>query len=87
MNAGLPVLATDAVGAVAGGLVIDGETGLVVPERDVERLAAALSRLANDAFLRSRLGAAAREHVLRWSYEAAMAGLNAAIRAAVEARA
>jgi glycosyltransferase involved in cell wall biosynthesis len=86
MNAGLPVLATDAVGAVAGGLVIDGETGLVVPERDVERLAAALTRLASDASLRSRLGAAAREHVLRWSYDAAMAGLDAAIRAAVEAR-
>ncbi len=87
MNAGLPVVATDAVGAVAGGLVIDGETGLVVPEHDVERLAAALTQLASDAPLRSRLGAAAREHVLRWSYDAAMAGLEAAIEAAVEARA
>jgi glycosyltransferase involved in cell wall biosynthesis len=87
MNAGLPVVATDAVGAVAGGLVIDEQTGLVVPERDVERLAGALSRMVGDASLRSRLGAAAREHVLRWNYDAAMAGLDAAIRAAVEAQA
>src|SRR5205823_12072283 len=31
-NQGVPVIATDAVGAVAGGLVRDGVNGLVVPE-------------------------------------------------------
>src|SRR5579883_3483923 len=35
-NQGVPVIATDAVGAAAGGLVRDGETGFVVPERSEE---------------------------------------------------
>ena len=53
-----PVIATS-----VGGLpdaVIDGETGLVVPPRDVEALRAALERLLGDAELRARLGAGAR---------------------------
>ncbi len=44
-----PVVATDAVGAVAGGLVRDGETGLVVPADDAPALAVALGRLLDDA--------------------------------------
>ncbi|MDO8185950.1 glycosyltransferase family 4 protein [Conexibacter sp. JD483] len=55
-----PVVATGAVGAVAGGLVRDGETGLVVPAGDVPALAAALGRLLDDAPLRARLGEAGR---------------------------
>ncbi|MDW5594944.1 glycosyltransferase family 4 protein [Conexibacter stalactiti] len=51
-----PVVATDAVGAVAGGLVRDGQTGLVVPAGDAAALAAALTRLLDDAPLRERLG-------------------------------
>jgi glycosyltransferase involved in cell wall biosynthesis len=35
MHQGRPVIATDAVGAAAGGLVRDGETGLVVPSGDM----------------------------------------------------
>ncbi len=53
-----PVIATS-----VGGLpdaVIDGETGLIVPPRDVEALRAALERLLGDAELRARLGAGAR---------------------------
>ena len=37
MSRGLPVIASDAVGAAAGGLVRDGETGLVVPAGDTGR--------------------------------------------------
>jgi glycosyltransferase involved in cell wall biosynthesis len=33
MHQGRPVIASDSVGAVAGGLVVDGKTGLVVPSR------------------------------------------------------
>ncbi len=40
MIGGLPIVATDAVGAAAGGLIVDGVTGLVVPERDPDALAA-----------------------------------------------
>ena len=49
MNQGLPVIASDAVGAAAGGLVRDGRNGLVVPAGDSAALAGALRRLADDA--------------------------------------
>src|SRR5439155_1835173 len=42
---GVPVIATDAVGAAAGGLVQHERTGLVVPAGDAGALAAALRRL------------------------------------------
>jgi len=86
MSAGLPVVTTTAVGAAAGGLVVDGETGLVVPEGDRNALSASLDRLARDDALRTRLGASARAHVRRWSYEAAEAAFSEAIAVAVAAR-
>jgi len=54
-----PVVATN-VGGLRD-LVVDGETGLVVPPRDPAALRAALERLLGDAQLRRRLGAAGRE--------------------------
>lgn len=61
--AGRAMVATAAGGA--GEIVIDGETGLLVPVGDGAALAAALGRLAADAALRDRLGEAARRHVER----------------------
>jgi glycosyltransferase involved in cell wall biosynthesis len=55
MAAGLPMIVTD--------VVLDGETGLVVPPRDPERLADAIVRLASDPALRAKLGAAARQRI------------------------
>ncbi len=82
MNCGLPVVATDAVGAVAGGLVVDGVTGLVVPEGDVPSLTRALDAMCADRVMRGRLSRTAREHVRRWSHDAAAASFEAAIEAA-----
>ena len=42
MNRGLATIASDAVGAVAGGLVRDGHNGLVVPAGDSDALARAM---------------------------------------------
>jgi glycosyltransferase involved in cell wall biosynthesis len=79
MNRGLPVIASDAVGAVAGGLVRDGSNGLVVPAGDSDALAAAIRRLASDPALRSRLGQAAAEDVRAYSHDAWAQGFSEAL--------
>jgi glycosyltransferase involved in cell wall biosynthesis len=58
MAAGLPVVASG-VGGLSE-LVVDGETGILVPPGDVPALAAALGRLIADRELRRTLGAAGR---------------------------
>ncbi len=47
-NQQLPVIASDAVGAAAGGLVRDHENGLVVPAADPAALASAMRALTAD---------------------------------------
>jgi glycosyltransferase involved in cell wall biosynthesis len=79
MNQGLAVIASDAVGATAGGLVRDGETGLVVPAGDPVPLAAAISSLARDPELRRRLGAAGRAEIVRYTHEAWAQGFSQAL--------
>lgn len=61
MAAGKAVVATR-VGGVPE-VVADGESGCLVPPEDVSALAGALARVANDADLRARLGAAGRRRV------------------------
>ncbi len=56
MLCGLPVVATDIRGPREQ--VVTGETGFLVPPASVAPLAAALQRLAQDASLRQRMGAA-----------------------------
>jgi glycosyltransferase involved in cell wall biosynthesis len=70
LHQGVPVVATSAVGAVAGGLVRDGETGLVVAPRDPAALAEAIARLLGDAALRARLGSAGRAALAGHTYPA-----------------
>jgi glycosyltransferase involved in cell wall biosynthesis len=79
MNRGLPVIASDAVGAAAGGLVQDDRNGLVVPAGDAVALAVALRRLAGDPALRARLGGAAREDVSAYTYDAWAEGFSRAL--------
>jgi len=55
---GRPMVATDVPGCRE--VVRDGETGLLTPLDDAPSLAAAIARLASDATLRQRMGAAAR---------------------------
>lgn len=56
------------IGTRHGGIpeiIDDGVTGFLVPERDVATLAERLERVVTDAALRARLGAAARQKMLR----------------------
>lgn len=79
MNQRLPVIVSDAVGAAAGGLVRDGLTGLVTPAADPGALADALRRVAGDASLRARLGAAGAAAVGAYTQDAWAAGFSAAL--------
>ncbi len=78
---GTPVIATHAVGAVAGGLVQHERNGLVVAPGDPGALADALLRLQADPALRRRLGERAREDVAAYTPQAWAAGLTQALAA------
>ena len=78
-NQGVPVIATDAVGAAAGGLVLDGANGFVVPQGDSGALAAALGRILDDPPLRDRMGENARRAVATWDAERMVRGFRRAI--------
>lgn len=68
LHAGVPVVTTDAVGAAAGGLVVDGRNGFVVPERNAEALATALRRLVENPRLAAQLGDAGRVDVSAFNH-------------------
>ncbi|HEX5789413.1 MAG TPA: glycosyltransferase family 4 protein [Woeseiaceae bacterium] len=61
MAYGVPPVVTDSGGSPE--LVVDGESGFVVPIRDANALAAAFEKLYRDPALRERLGRAARERI------------------------
>ena len=73
------VIATDAVGAAAGGLVQDGVNGFVVPERDAAALGAALNTIVGDDTVRRRLGDSALHTIGEWTTETMVSGFRAAI--------
>jgi glycosyltransferase involved in cell wall biosynthesis len=82
MAHGRPVVATP-VGGLRD-LVVDGETGIVVPPRDVKALREALQRLLADRELRARLGEAGRERARqRFSWDAVTDATVAAYRMAL----
>lgn len=83
MNQGVAVIVSDKVGASAGGLVLDGDTGLIVPERDPAALSRALRRVLGDEALRRALSEAARVRVAQWTQAKMAMGFASAIRQAV----
>jgi glycosyltransferase involved in cell wall biosynthesis len=86
MHQATPVIATSAVGAVAGGLVRDGETGVVVPPSDPITLAAAIDRLLGDPELRARIGNAGRAALSGFTYDAMADAFDAALAHAAAKR-
>jgi glycosyltransferase involved in cell wall biosynthesis len=79
MNQHTPIIATDAVGAAAGGLVRHERNGLIVPAGDEAALAAAIRRLRDDRDLRLSLGAAGARDVAAYTYDAWAGGFSAAL--------
>jgi glycosyltransferase involved in cell wall biosynthesis len=79
MNQGVPVVATDAVGAAAGGLVQSGLNGFIVPERDHEALSQAMDRILTDEKLRLRMSVNARRIIAGWDNRRMVKGFQEAI--------
>ena len=75
------MIATDAVGAAAGGLVRHERTGLIVPAGDAEALRAAIHRLHDDPALRRELGENARAAVAEYTFDAWAQGMSRALAA------
>ena len=86
MNQGLPVIATGAVGAAAGGLVQSGVNGFVVPERDSVALAQAIERVLTDSSLREEMAQNARRIIAGWDNEQMVKGFKQAIDYALHQR-
>ena len=79
---GLPVVATRHAGIKD--VVIEGKTGFLVDEGDMEGMAEYMIRLANDPELAARLGRAARERIeAEFSMEKSIAGLWEIIKGAI----
>ena len=71
-------LVTTAAGGIAA-VVTDGQTGVIVPEKDAAKTAVAIRRLLADGALRARLGRAARQLVEeRFGWEGTAAQMEAA---------
>jgi glycosyltransferase involved in cell wall biosynthesis len=79
MNAGLAVVASDAVGAAAGGLVRDRRNGSIVPAGDSDTLARTIATLGSDPCSRRQLGAAGAQDVLAYSHRAWAEGFSEAL--------
>jgi len=71
------------VGAAVGGLVRYGRNGMVVPAGDALALAQALRSLAADRARCAELGAAGREDVRRYTFDAWADGFVQALKVSV----
>jgi glycosyltransferase involved in cell wall biosynthesis len=87
MNQGLPVIATDAVGAAAGGLVQSGVNGFVVPERDTGALTEAMDRILTDDTVQAEMSQIARRIIEGWNNDQMVKGFQQAIAYATRQRA
>ncbi len=85
MNASLPVIVTEHIGA-APDLVRDGENGYVVPVGNIPVLAQRLNDILSDPEKAQRMGQRSLEIINRWSFAEDLAGLQQALAATVGAR-
>jgi glycosyltransferase involved in cell wall biosynthesis len=75
MSAGRAVIGTTPGGHAD--MIVDGETGFLVPAGDVDRLSAAIGRLVSDSVLRGRMEAAARMRARAYTPDVIMPRMEA----------
>lgn len=85
MNFGLPVVTTTRVGCAAD-LVQEGINGHVIEAEDPGRLAGCLAGLVDDPARRRAFGEASQRIISEWTYDRTVAGIVAAVAAAVGPR-
>jgi glycosyltransferase involved in cell wall biosynthesis len=78
MCAGLPVIATDEIGATPD-LVQHGDNGFVYQAGDIETLSRHIRTLITDSALRTRMGQRSLEIISGWSYEQDVQGIRSAL--------
>lgn len=78
-NQGVPVIATDAVGAAVGGLIQHNVNGYIVEERNTDALRDALQTLLNHEQLRNTFSDNARTRIAAWDQENMVLGFRKAI--------
>lgn len=76
---GLPIVASDQVGAAAD-LVQEGVNGYIFPVGDVDALAQRLVRLIQDTTLRQHMGEASERAISEWGLEHTVQGILAALQ-------
>jgi glycosyltransferase involved in cell wall biosynthesis len=84
MNQGVPVVATTAVGAAAGGLIKPDVNGDIVSERDSRALVQAIERILTNTTLREEMSQNARQMIASWDNEQMVQGFQQAIAYAVQ---
>jgi glycosyltransferase involved in cell wall biosynthesis len=82
---GLPVVASDQVGAAAD-LVREGVNGCLFPVGDITTLAQRLLTLVQDAALRTKMGEASRRIICEWGLEQDVEGILQALRSIIGSR-
>jgi len=76
---GLPLIVSDRCGCI-GDVAQPGENAFIHPAGDAVALASVLHRLVADATLRARMGERSRAIISEWSFERAVAGVQAMLR-------
>lgn len=85
MACGLPVIAANTVGS-SDDLIVHGQNGYVYSWDNLDALANALDRLAGDAGLRTRMGAASQSRIQQFTHRTAVPEFVAAIKEAYQCR-
>ena len=80
MNQGCAIIATNAVGAAAGGLVDNGKNGLVVQERSVKALQEAFEGILSNTALLNQMRVGSKKKIEAWTPSRTSEGFFGAIR-------
>lgn len=83
MNQSVPVIASDSVGAGAGGLIENGINGFIYPESDIDKLFECLKYLLENDDKRKEMGKKGKEKVALWNYDEMCIGFVDAIEYAL----